>query len=141
MKKILIASTIGFAASVLAASAYAHPRGGDGRGFDRMDANGDGKVTADELEARQAALLEAADADGDGAITKEELKTYRKAKRDARREARNPDANGDGLVDRVEFQAAADKRFDRMDKNGDGVLSEDERRKKRGKRHHGKRGK
>ena len=140
MKKILIASTVGIAASILAVSAYAQP-GGKGHGFDRLDTNGDGEVTAEELDSRQAALLEAADANGDGAITKDEMKAYRKAKREERRAERNPDTNGDGLVDRVEFQAAADKRFDRMDENGDGVLSEDELKKRRDHRKRGKRGK
>lgn len=139
MKKILIATTIGLAASALAVSAIAAP-GGKGRGFDRMDANGDGKVTADELNERHEALIEAADADGDGAVTEAEMQAFHQAKRAEWRAKNNPDTNGDGLVSRQEFQAASDKRFDRMDKNGDGVLSEDERPQRRGHHRRGKRG-
>jgi hypothetical protein len=36
------------------------------------------------------------------------------------------DANKDQVVDRAEWQAAQKKRFDRLDKNRDGKLSEDE---------------
>ncbi len=39
---------------------------------------------------------------------------------------RMADANGDGIVTRAEYMAAVDARFDRMDRNHDGVLSPDE---------------
>ncbi|WP_375380782.1 hypothetical protein [uncultured Sphingomonas sp.] len=39
---------------------------------------------------------------------------------------RMADANGDGIVTRAEYTAAVDARFDRMDRNHDGVLSPDE---------------
>ncbi len=135
MKKTLIAAAciIGVAASAAAASGKS--RGGGDR-FDKMDTNGDGIVTAAELDARQAALIDAADANGDGGLTAEELSAHRKAKREEWRAKNNPDTNGDGVVDRVEFLASAEKRFDRLDKNSDGVISEDERRSKRGRRHH-----
>ena len=134
MKKLIMASTVGLALSFAAMSAYAGP-GKDGKHFDRMDSNGDGKITAEELSERQAELIANADSDGDGALTKDELKAYRKEKREEHRAKHNPDANDDGLIDRTEFINAAQERFDRMDKNGDGVISEDERRK-RGRRGH-----
>ncbi len=92
------------------------------------------------MDVRQAAFFDGADANGDGGVSAEEMRAYRKAKREEWREKNNPDANGDGVVDRVEFQDAADKRFDRMDKNGDGVLSDDERKRRHGRRHRGHRG-
>ncbi|MEM9496272.1 MAG: hypothetical protein AAGA09_09735, partial [Pseudomonadota bacterium] len=53
----------------------------------------------------------------------------------ARGGAPNPDKNTDGVVDRTEFIEAAGDRFDRLDKDGDGVLSEDERKRRHGRRH------
>ncbi len=137
-KKLMLGSIVAAGAALVAASAMAAE--GKDRGWDRMDANGDGKVTAEELSAQNAKFLADADANGDGAVTREEAKAFHKAKREEMRAKRNPDKNGDGLVDRTEFVNAAQERFDRMDKNDDGVLSKDEMGpRKRG--HHGRRDK
>lgn len=139
MKRFLIASAAGLGLSLIAAGAYAGPGKGGGH-FDRMDTNGDGKVTAEELSERQSELIANADSDGDGAVTKDELKAYHQARHAEWREKHNPDANDDGVIDRTEFISAAQERFDRMDKNGDGVISEDERGKRghrRGRHHRG----
>lgn len=40
---------------------------------DRLDADGDGKVTADEFAAARAGFLEHMDTDGDGALTLDEM--------------------------------------------------------------------
>jgi Ca2+-binding EF-hand superfamily protein len=37
------------------------------------------------------------------------------------------DLDGDGSISRAEFDTFSDARFDRMDKNGDGLISEDEK--------------
>ena len=42
--------------------------------FDRMDANGDGKVTRAEAQAAGDAFFAKLDKNGDGVVTKEELK-------------------------------------------------------------------
>ncbi len=138
MKNFIMASVVGLALSMIAVVAYAAP-GKGGKHFDRMDSNGDGMVTAEELSERQSELIAKADSNGDGALTKDELKAFRKAKREEWRAKHNPDANGDGVIDRTEFINAAQERFDRMDKNGDGVISEDERHKRgrHGRRHQG----
>ena len=70
------------------------------RRFDRMDANDDGVVAADEMgdgEGRGARMLERAD------------------------------INDDGRVTRAEMQAATAARFRQMDLNGDGKITEAER--------------
>ena len=134
MKKSTLAAGVA-GAFLLSAAGVAAAANGPGERFEMMDANGDGIITADELEARQNKLLAEADANGDGGLSHDELRAHRKAKREERRAKNNPDTNGDGVVDRVEFQEAADKRFDRMDKNGDGVLSEDERPRRYGRQH------
>ncbi|WP_375203666.1 EF-hand domain-containing protein [Hyphococcus sp.] len=145
MKKIMIGSIAAAGAALIAASAFAGEGkgpGGEGRWsghWDRMDVNGDGVLTADEMSEKHAQFIEDADADGDGAVTKDEMKAFHEAKRAEWREKRNPDKNGDGVVDKTEYLNAAQERFDKMDKDGNGVLSEDEQRQRRG--HHGRRGK
>ena len=137
MKAIILGSVAGFGLSLAALGVMAQPgegRPGGGGGFDRLDTDGDGKITAEEFSARHEALIEAADTDGDDAVSKEEMKAYREARRKELREKRNPDKNKDGVVDRYEFMAAAEARFERMDKDGDGVISEDEKPRRRG--HH-----
>ncbi len=136
MNKILIASATALGLSLIATGAFASP--GGGKHFDRMDKNGDGKITAEEMSEAHAGLIAKADSDGDGAVTKEEMKAFHKARREEWKAKHNPDKNGDGVVDRTEFTDAAGENFDKMDKNGDGVLSEDERRGGRGhRRRHG----
>ena len=39
------------------------------------------------------------------------------------------DADGDGSISKDEFMAHAEKKFEKKDKNGDGVLSGDEMKK------------
>lgn len=71
------------------------------RGFAGLDADGDGVVTAAELNGasggRAAPMLARLDADADGKVT------------------------------RAEMAAGAQRMFERMDANGDGVISPDER--------------
>ena len=70
------------------------------RRFDRMDVNGDGVITSDEMgdgEGRGGRMLERADANNDGRIT------------------------------RAEMQAGTAAMFRRMDSNGDGKVTEEER--------------
>lgn len=129
MKKIMIGSMVAAGAALVAASAWAGD-GKDGGRWDRMDTNGDGEISADEMSEKSAAWLEAADADGNGAVSKEEMKAFHKAKREEHRAKRNPDKNNDGVVDRTEYLNAAQERFDKMDKDGNGVLSEDEQRRR-----------
>ena len=72
--------------------------------FERSDANGDGKLTQDELPPQVAERIMKADADGDGAVTKEELEQARQAM-------------GGQFADRI---------FERLDENRDGKLTQDE---------------
>ncbi|MEL7486790.1 MAG: EF-hand domain-containing protein [Pseudomonadota bacterium] len=114
---------------ICGAAVAAAPDGARGPGHapgHALDADGDGLITAEELNARNQALLEAADTDGDGAISLEEMRIHREKRREEARKARNPDKDGDGVISFAEFQDASTARFERLDRNGDGVLSEDE---------------
>ncbi|MEM9494823.1 MAG: hypothetical protein AAGA09_02375, partial [Pseudomonadota bacterium] len=117
------------AAAALAAVSGAALAAGDGkggRGFERLDANGDGVISEADFDQRdaekaerRAEMLAAADQNNDGAVSRDEWDAHR----EARRAARNPDQNNDGVVGRPEVIVAAGGRGDRGDMEGDGVLS------------------
>ncbi len=130
--KKITAAAAGIAA--LAGAAYAAYPGGM-RG---ADADGDGLITAEEIDAQKARLFDEADTNGDGALSEAELSAYAQERRRQWREENDPDKNGDGVVSFAEHQDAAKARFERLDKNGDGVLDEDERSKRHGRRGHGR---
>ena len=79
------------------------------RRFAKLDADGDGYVTADEHAAadkRMDRLFERVDTDGDGVMSMEELQVaYPTLSEDL---FAAMDANGDGSIDADEFQAAQD---------------------------------
>src|SRR5690606_28300302 len=90
--------------------------------FERLDANGDGRLDAADREARHQARFDRLDANGDGAISREEFATIRAERGDGPRAERrslrrapvvtrgpaapmrglrhNADADNDGIVTR-----------------------------------------
>lgn len=135
--------------------------------FEQIDANKDGKVTLDELQAFVAARFAKVDANKDNGVTLDELKeamAKRRAEWQGRQgrsrsesrpaggdEARQTrqieamaarfralDANADGKVTMDELQPVIAAAFRAMDANGDGVITPDELRGMRG--HHGRHG-
>ncbi len=139
----------------------------------QFDANGDMKVSKDELKAGVDKIYDQIDANHDGQVTPAELRTYRqdriKAWRDEHKKdvaqndengaapqdgAHGPrhhgmhgqgphggwqrarvmqvvmfnriDADGNGQISKQEAEDAANKFFDRIDRNHDGVLSIDD---------------
>ena len=117
------------------------------------DTDRDGVVTRAEALARADAQFARMDADGDGILTAAErdaardaMRDRRQARMDARRDARGepggeprgsaPGPRGnDGIVTRAEFQDRAAQRFDRMDANRDGRIDPAERPDRRAMRH------
>ena len=125
--------------------------------FAEADTDGDGELSASEMEAMHAAhmaeraerksghhakMLEKFDADGSGALSQEELKAAHEARKDYRsgkrhkrhskhakmhRMLKKADADGDNSVTRAEFDAAADARFAKLDADGSGSVSKEER--------------
>lgn len=99
----------------------------------RIDTNGDGAISKDEIMAARERIFKRLDRNGDGVIDEKEIETARQAIEDRAGAAearlgtrwRRMDRNGDGKVTEDEFQASTPL-FDLADRNGDGKLSADE---------------
>ena len=139
------------AAMVVTVGATAIAQGKHGYGqrpsFEEVDANGDGKITQDEMQARAATRFGEADSDGDGAISRDEMmaKAMARAEKRVDRMMGRLDADDDGKVSKTEMQQMRGKRMGRMikrmDADGDGSLSEEEFAQGHRKGHHGRHGK
>lgn len=94
--------------------------------FNALDADRNGEITKLELFSGLRKRFEALDENRDDFVSKAE---YMKARNDGRLgEARfgKLDTNADGRLDMTEFASPADWRFDRIDRNLDGVISRSE---------------
>jgi hypothetical protein len=149
---LLITSAPALAQPYQAAPPNAPPPGGPPQARERgpggmlrlFDANGDGRVTWDEVWAGVQQRFTAMDANGDGAVTMAEAVAARPARRPdappppagapprperAQRVGimfRGLDANQDGRVTLEEVRPAAEARFRALDANGDRVVTADE---------------
>mgnify|MGYP003958611945 FL=1 len=113
--------------------------GGGPRMMERFDADGDGKVTAEEVASVRTKAMNDYDADKDGALTLNEFKGLWDEHMQGRqvRGFQHFDADGDGKITVDELKAPTERMFSRMDRNDDGVISDDDmQRKGWGWRHH-----
>jgi EF hand len=113
---------------LLATAAYAD--------FSDVDTDGDGRLTQDELEAKLAADFADGDANSDGYISAEEFLNWigievTDETLDQATAMLNAIADDDDghvqLADVEERIASVDSGFDRIDADGDGTVSQDER--------------
>lgn len=126
------------------------PDGGRGRGsgrgafnpteiFNRMDANGDGKLSSDEMAGPMADRASEIDTDGDGEISLEEFQARMRSFGGGRGGPGRGESNGEGRSGRGDFGGgprgsggfggggfSPEMIFNRRDENGDGKLTGDE---------------
>jgi Ca2+-binding EF-hand superfamily protein len=88
--------------------------------FSRLDANHDGKVTSDEYKAYRDAIWKKYDPKGTGSVSK---KAYIKGSKERAASFAHLDANGDGVIQKSEFDEETQRLFDKRDKNHQGYLT------------------
>lgn len=117
-KRILLAATAAFLST--SALAQTPPEGGRGGGAGflmRADTNGDGVVTWAEAQAAAVQRFQKMDANHDGVLTADEMPAGPRGAAFKR-----TDTDGDGKVSQAQFVDRAKQRFDRIDTNHDGKL-------------------
>ncbi len=143
--KVLIVS--GIAVSLLAGAGYAYNRHGDGHHgkghfkllamemFDSVDADGDGKLTQAEIDQVRNDRHAKYDANGDGNLGLEEFAgLWQETTRPLTvRVFQVLDRDGDAIITRAEYDRPLASIVERLDRDDDGALSMNDRR--RGRRH------
>ena len=102
--------------------------------------NKDGSLTQEEIDTYRAAQVANADANGDGNISLAEFETIWLTQTNQKmiRTFQRLDSDADGSITKAEQDEPFANIVERMDRNGDGVLNRDDRRKRGDKRHNKK---
>jgi len=110
-------------------------RGGAPRlNFEKIDANSDGQITADEVAQYRNDQFDLRDTNADGYLTSDELtasiisRAKLNAAKRVQRLIKKRDSNGDGRISLAELPGdqGSQRLFRRFDTNGDGVISTSE---------------
>ena len=98
-----------------------------------IDADGDGKLTQAEIDRARNDRHSAHDADGDGSLGLEEFAGlwHETTHPLTVRAFQMLDTDGDAVVTRAEYDRPLARIVERLDRNGDGALSPDDRRRHR----------
>jgi Ca2+-binding EF-hand superfamily protein len=143
MKPILIALTLIATPLVGAAGGPQdmgsdHPMKDDASLIQRLDKDGDGRVSrkeaTDAAVERAGSRFDQLDTNKDGFITKDEVNAARASVRERMKERagehwKAADKDGDGAISRSEAEASMPmlfRRFDQLDANKDGKITRDE---------------
>lgn len=131
MKKAIVISILTALSGVAIAAAQADKpehEGGCGKGrlhhFEKLDKNADGKVTREEMLSGVTARFDQADSDKDGTLSDAEKKAAHE-KHAAERFAKG-DKNGDGVLTQDELPPRFGERLFKLDANKDGKLTREE---------------
>ena len=121
---------------VVGVAAMARPHGGHGMGLaPEMDVDADGKFSEAVLAAALSKRAASMDANGDGFIVADEVEAYHQARKAERRAARFArmsealDANSDGKLSVEEFATGTHDRMMKRDADGDGAIMPGEGRR------------
>ena len=112
--------TVLASALLCAAAASAAPRG---------DTDGDGKLSLTEYQTQMHTRFMRADKNGDGKLSLDEWlarPAAAKAKGDPSAQFKRLDTNSDGFLDTAEIDLLAKRRFEMIDANHDGAISDEE---------------
>jgi hypothetical protein len=113
----------------LAGAATAQEAGPPGaRMFDKLDPSHRGRVTLDQFLDHRSQRFRSLDADGDGRVTRAEFDAKHAGQDPAHVAATFArfDADRDGAITRAEWIAGESARFARIDANHDGVVTREE---------------
>lgn len=123
---ILISAVAITGTSVLAAG----PKDREPVTFQELDANGDGQVTKEEMQAHRNQRFTDADTNGDGKLSVEEMQAAAQKKTQDRvtKMFEKNDTDQDGFLteDELPKPRRAGKMFDRIDADNNGSISEQE---------------
>jgi hypothetical protein len=103
--------------------------GGPMRMLEQFDTDKDGKLTQAEIDAGQKAKFAEANKDGQGGVSIQEFEPFFWAQHREMmvRAFQMLDSDGDGQVTEAEISERTAGMVERMDRNGDGALSRDDR--------------
>lgn len=98
--------------------------------MEKVDTDGNGKISKAEAEAARETHFKSADADGNGSVSLEEFLAMEERRRQMKLKRRfeRSDKNGDGVLTSDELEPRHGGHFEKMDKDGDGEISEEERK-------------
>lgn len=124
---LLLVASAGVAVAAMGGGHHG-PRAG--QMFEMMDLNKDGEITKEEAETAGAQRFSEADADGDGFISPEEMQARMAARIEDRQKAlfEHKDTDKDGRLSQEEMTGGEggkrlERMFDRLDANDDGKIT------------------
>jgi len=101
--------------------------------FKRIDADGNGSVSQQEMDTWRSKAVFRLDADADGKVTKEEVEQHLAQRQaeggqapDSSQFFSTYDSNGDGAIDEEELKTGGSQRFQTADTDANGELSAEE---------------
>jgi Ca2+-binding EF-hand superfamily protein len=92
--------------------------------FSKIDKNKDGKISKQEYLDAVNGNFDKLDKNHDGILTREELQLNGKI--DVDKFIKETDTNNDGKISKREYQQAAKKRFNQLDKDKNGFIDKNE---------------